>query len=156
MVTGGWRIDRNGAFDFDPVLDAFLSGRGTRTLTAKGVPITIDATAEGPGTFQITTVLGLDSVSRAVPQTLSLLPSVAHRFLSDKHSFVFSVPLRSSTCPSKRWGRRSTRSSTRARSSGSDVAQREIAARDVRSAASIAARVFASLASLASRASARS
>lgn len=91
MVTGGWRIDRNGALDFAPVLDAFLSGRGTRTLTAKGLPITIDATAEGPGTFQITTVLGLDSISRAVPQTLSLLPSVAHRFLSDKHSFVFSV-----------------------------------------------------------------
>ncbi|WP_405476116.1 peptidoglycan-binding protein [Streptomyces sp. NBC_00009] len=69
-------VKADGTVDFDPSLDAFLSGRGERRLTVRGLPVTLDATAlDHPLKLQPTgMVLAPDR-----PHQLSLLPSPQYR-----------------------------------------------------------------------------
>ncbi|MFJ7249772.1 peptidoglycan-binding protein [Kitasatospora sp. NPDC098652] len=63
--------------DFDPALDTFLSGRGTRRLTVLGLPVTLDSTALGHA-------LVLDpggAVLAAGASPLVLLPAADYRLL---------------------------------------------------------------------------
>ena len=63
-----------GTLDYDPSLDAFFQGRGTRALTVRGAQITIDATNLNATFFNLnsSTIGGTDYPNQ--PRTFSLLP----------------------------------------------------------------------------------
>ncbi|MFD9323385.1 hypothetical protein ACFWDQ_38045, partial [Streptomyces sp. NPDC060053] len=68
-------VRADGTVDFDPALDAFLSGRGSRRLTVLGLPVTLDTTVLGH-----VLVLNAGGVTlQAGVQQLTLLPGSGYR-----------------------------------------------------------------------------
>ncbi|HXJ34158.1 MAG TPA: hypothetical protein VMS22_08965, partial [Candidatus Eisenbacteria bacterium] len=69
-----------GLLDLNPSLDAYVSGRGTSTLTVTGFPITVDATAMTAPTFNINRGNASPLLPTAVVTTLHLLPGLYGEF----------------------------------------------------------------------------
>ncbi|MFQ5719757.1 MAG: hypothetical protein ACE5IK_09410 [Acidobacteriota bacterium] len=82
-----WNLDNAGNLTYDTAHDGFLAGRGSHTLTVNGYPITIDATALGPGNFHVFNVFGLAPLPTAAVQPLTLVPT-------PRYLFVFQTALR--------------------------------------------------------------
>ena len=62
----------DGVIDFDPTLDAYVSGRGTSTLTVTGFPVTIDTSNLTAPQFAFMGHQGIDATSGGV--SLQLMP----------------------------------------------------------------------------------
>lgn len=69
-----WNIDHAGLITYDPAFDPYLLGRGTDTLRIVGYPVEVDATALGPGVFQILR-LSIGGLDRSMIQPLTLVPA---------------------------------------------------------------------------------
>jgi hypothetical protein len=72
-----WSVGTDGLVGFDPILDGFLAGRGTTTLTVHGYEVQIDGTALGPGTISLTSLLlptGIPDLDQTQVHSLRLVP----------------------------------------------------------------------------------
>ena len=84
------RVGLEGTLDFDHALDGYVSGRGLRTLTIVGKPITIDATAVDADRFNVD--YGSAGGGANVPTTLSLVPGIYFMCVpASNNCFLFSV-----------------------------------------------------------------
>lgn len=69
-----YSVALDGTLDFAATLDGFVSGRGARTLTVRGFPITLDATGESAATFNID--FGSVGSGPNQPTTFSMVPGI--------------------------------------------------------------------------------
>jgi hypothetical protein len=77
-----------GTLDYDPALSGFVSGAGTNSLTVRGFPITVDATAVDVTSYRILTDLG--SLDNLGPHTLRVVPGT-YQFSVPSVNFLFQV-----------------------------------------------------------------
>lgn len=83
-------VGLDGTLDFDHALDGYVSGRGLRTLTIVGKPITFDATAVDVRDFNVD--FGSAGGGPNVPTTLSLVPGIYLMCVPGSNNcFEFSV-----------------------------------------------------------------
>ncbi|MEU5693711.1 sigma-70 family RNA polymerase sigma factor [Actinosynnema sp. NPDC020468] len=91
LTSSGAKLDFTvtpaGLVDYDPSVEALLTGAGTTTLAVHGLPITVDATATGRPALSVAGAGGRDA---RVPQTYRLLPG-AYALVLGPNRYAFTA-----------------------------------------------------------------
>ena len=89
VTTFGFNLDLSGNVTYDHAFDGYVQGRNTPSLTINAPTITIDASPDGPGQFEIG---GVGTFDRSQRHTLQLMPvEGGYQYSDDDGTFVFTV-----------------------------------------------------------------
>jgi RHS repeat-associated protein len=92
ITTFGFNLDLSGNFQYTSTFNSYVQGQGTTALTINAPRITIDASPDGAGQFQVGPLYGVGSLDRTHAQSLALMPVAGgYSFTDDSGTFSFLV-----------------------------------------------------------------